>query len=267
MTSIGHLNLYRRTAAQAAVLMLAAVAMKAFYSRASVNELRWILGATKIVVEWITGVRFYFESYSGYTSEDRSFVIAASCSGVNFLIAVFLMLSLRMLWHRRHDGLAWLSIVWIAMLSYAVTIGANAVRISSALWLNSGSHQIAGLDREGLHRLDGILIYFGVILLVYFVYERAARRCSVVGGSGYVFPLVIYYAVTLAVPLMNGALLDAAFMRHAMFVLVTPIVLVCVLLLVIAILFPDGHRKGGAAGAAFFPGDLSPDQAGSGADV
>jgi hypothetical protein len=65
MTSIGHLNLYRRTAAQAAVVLLAAILIKAFYSTASVNELQWILWPTKVVVEWITGTRIYYESYSG----------------------------------------------------------------------------------------------------------------------------------------------------------------------------------------------------------
>jgi exosortase K len=267
MTSIGHLNLYRRTAAQAAVVMLAAAAMKAFYSTASVNELRWILWPTKLVVEWITGVRFYFESFAGYTSEDRSFVIAASCSGVNFLIAVFLMLSMRILWVRRSDSVAWWSILPIAALSYAVTIGANALRISSALWLNSGSHRFAGLDREELHRLDGIMVYFGAMLLVYFAYERLERRDRYGSWRGYAFPLGVYYLITLAVPVTNGALSDAVFVRHAVFVLVTPVVLVGVLLLATTLLFRDRHREGGAARAAFFPGDLRADQAGTGADV
>jgi exosortase K len=267
MTSIGHLNLYRRTAAQAAVVLLAALLIKAFYSTASVNELRWILWPTKVVVEWITGTRFYFESYSGYTSEDRSFVIAASCSGVNFLIAVFLMLSLRMLWVRRRDSVAWLPLLSIVLLSYTVTIGANALRISSALWLNSGQHSFAGLDREELHRLDGIMVYFGVLLLVYFAYERLTPRKQVVGWRTYVFPLSVYYAVTLAVPVMNGALGDAAFMQHSVFVLVTPVVLMGVIVLAAAILFRDRHRESGTAGAAFFPGDFGADQAGTGADV
>lgn len=267
MTSIGHLNLYRRTAAQAAVVLLTAAGLKAFYSDASVNELRWILWPTKSVVELITGVRFYFESYSGYTSEDRSFVIAASCSGVNFLIAVFLMLSLRMLWNRQRESLEWRSILSIAALSYAVTIGANALRISSALWLNSGQHSFAGLGREDLHRLDGIMVYFGVLLLVYLAHERLTSSKSAVGWRAYVFPLSVYYAVTLAVPAMNGALGDTAFMRHSIFVLVTPVALISVVLLTAAILFRDRHREGGAAGAALFPGNFGADQAGSGADI
>ena len=267
MTSIGHLDLNRKTAAQAAVILVAAWVLKAFYSTASVNELRWILWPTKLVVERITGVRFYFESFAGYMSEDRSFVIAAACSGINFLIAVFLMLSLLMLWDRRRGGIAWLSIVGIAAVSYAVTIGANALRISSALWLNSGSHEFPGVDRDELHRLDGIMVYFGVMLLVHAAYKRSARRDGNRAWRSHIFPLAVYYAVTLLVPAMNGAPRDPEFLRHAVFVLAMPVVLIGVLMLVVEVLFRDGHRKGGAATAPFFPCDVCADQAGSGADV
>jgi hypothetical protein len=52
---------------------------------------------------------------------------------------------------------------------------------------------------------------------------RAFRRTAL--------PLVSYYAITLAVPLANGAAQSAAFVSHALVVLVVPpvaIVLVCV---------------------------------------
>jgi hypothetical protein len=52
---------------------------------------------------------------------------------------------------------------------------------------------------------------------------RAFRRMAL--------PLASYYAVTLALPLANGAALSAAFLEHAVVVLVVPliaIVLACV---------------------------------------
>src|SRR6185436_18980102 len=87
--------------AQLVVVIFCAGAVKLYYSTASVNQLRWILVPTTAMVELVTGSRFEFESYAGYISSDRSFVIAASCAGVNFLITAFLMLSLRKLWTAR----------------------------------------------------------------------------------------------------------------------------------------------------------------------
>ena len=80
--------------AQFAVVLAIALALKLFYANASVNDLRWILAPTACLVELVTGETFRFESYAGYMSGDHSFLIAAPCAGVNFLITAFLMLAL-----------------------------------------------------------------------------------------------------------------------------------------------------------------------------
>src|SRR5712691_8663665 len=87
--------------AQLVVVVLCAAVVKLYYSTASVNQLRWILAPTTLLVELVSGSRFEFESHAGYINSDHSFVIAASCAGVNFLITAFLMLSLRKLWRAR----------------------------------------------------------------------------------------------------------------------------------------------------------------------
>src|SRR5688500_12683491 len=86
---------------QLVVVLAIAFALKQHYSTASVNELRWILAPTTAIVELITGSQFQFESHAGYMNKEGTFLIAASCSGVNFLLTAFLMLSLRRLWQRR----------------------------------------------------------------------------------------------------------------------------------------------------------------------
>ena len=83
--------------AQWVVVLLCALTLKLYYSAASANQLRWILAPTTLFVELVSGVSFEFESHAGYISEDRSFLIAPSCAGVNFLITAFLMLSARKL--------------------------------------------------------------------------------------------------------------------------------------------------------------------------
>ena len=121
--------------AQLIVVLLCGVAIKMFYSTASVNDLLWILAPTKFLVELTTGVGFTFESYSGYMSSDHSFVIAASCSGVNFLITAFLMLTLGKLWRGRSQSIASSFIPLSFAFAYLTTIVANTARISTALYI------------------------------------------------------------------------------------------------------------------------------------
>lgn len=118
--------------AQFVVVVLCALAMKLYYSTASVNQVRWILAPTTVLVELVSGRQFEFESHAGYLSSDRTFLIAASCAGINFLITAFLMLSLRKLWKDRLQDLPWRIIPLAGLFAYVATVVANTARISIA---------------------------------------------------------------------------------------------------------------------------------------
>ena len=213
-----------------AAVFLLAYALKSFYSSASVNDLRWILAPTTFFVELITGKQFTFESQAGYMSSDHTFLIAASCSGVNFLVISFLVLGLgeiRRVWHRR---VQWRALP-IAMLSaYIATIIANTTRIIVALY--SQNIQTSWIDHDELHRVQGIVIYFGFLLALFIASERSASvegsvwNIGSIDMSRSVHLLVIYYAVTLGIPLVRGSYRDPGFWQHAPVVLLIPIALI-----------------------------------------
>lgn len=256
-----------KAAAQFVVVLLLAGLLKLHYATASVNDLRWVLWPTSVLVECITGTKFAFEPHAGYMSTDRSFLIAGSCAGVNFLVAAFLMLSLGRLWKSRGDGLSWISVPATALLAFTLTIVANTARISSALWLISAPHSFAGMTRDEIHRLDGILIYFGILLLVFVISDRSDKGDSLGRLRRFLFPLAIYYAVTLAIPLANGAFLRGGFWRHAAFVVAVPVLLVTVAAPVTEFLFRDPERKKVPAAAPNVPRDLGVNEVGTRADI
>src|SRR5688572_28607690 len=130
-------------------------ALKWHYSTANVNELRWILAPTAALVQIATGTGFEFESYSGYMSADRTFLIAAPCAGVNFLIVCFLMLAVR----NFGEG-ALLRLPSILLAAYGWTVMANTVRIAIAL---PGAGVRDWADAEERHRIEGILVCFAFL--------------------------------------------------------------------------------------------------------
>lgn len=222
-----------RLLAQLTFVLLAAGSVKQYYSTASVNQLHWILAPTTVAVEFVTGSSFEFESFAGYVNSDHSFVIAASCAGVNFFITAFLMLSLGNLWRSRR--MAWWFLPSAGAIAYLTTIFANTVRIATALRLHGRSIELAGMNPNQLHRLEGIVIYFGFLLLLFVVSEKfagnnptAERHSSWLRQA--LFPLVIYYATTLGVPLFNsiyrGGAITADFREHSLFVLSAPLILI-----------------------------------------
>ncbi len=208
--------------AQLVVVMLCALALKVYYSTATPDELRWILAPTTSLVELLSGRSFTFESYTGYMSSDHRFVIAVSCAGVNFLLTAFLMLGLRRLWRERFQ-VSWSFLPVTVVMAYVTTVIANTVRICIALEIQQHSVQVSGLSGNQLHRLEGIVVYFGFLLLLFVLTEK---RKATLSRRLVLFPLGIYYATTLGLPLLNGSYKQGIpFFEHSLFVLVFPAIL------------------------------------------
>ena len=200
--------------AQLATVALCALALKQYYSIATANELRWILAPTTLIVELLSGRSFTFESYTGYMSNDHTFVIAVPCAGVNFLITAFVMLALRQLWQGRFESVGWRTLPVSMAVAYVGTVIANAVRICVALEIQRRSFEVDGLTGNQLHRLEGIVVYFSFLMLLYVMVERRFLW----------FPVVIYYAMTLGVPILNGSFHRVGFWEHFGFVMVMPLI-------------------------------------------
>jgi exosortase K len=212
--------------AQVLVVLIGALFLKLCYSTASADQLRWILAPTTLLVELISGTRFSFESRAGYLSSDGTFLIAVSCAGVNFLITSFLMLSLARLFRERSAYTSWGFIPVAALVAYLTTVIANTARISTALSLRRMPLEIGSLSPNQIHRLEGIFIYFGFLLLLYLVTEqlRSEKPWSIRPRT--FFPLVIYYATTLGIPLLNGGYRHGTeFWEYSLFVFVIPLFL------------------------------------------
>ena len=56
--------------------------------------------------------------------------------------------------------------------AYVTTVIANAVRICVALEIQRRSFEVSGLNANQLHRLEGIVVYFGFLMLLFVVMER-----------------------------------------------------------------------------------------------
>ncbi len=214
-------------AIQIVTVLAVALALKYHYSVASVNSLRWILEPTRLLVGAVTSHTFRFESYAGYLSDDRTFIIAASCSGVNFLIIAFLMLNAGQLYRERR--LTWTQIGISMLVAYFATLIANTVRIAVALQMMNYDLRIGDLGDEDIHRIEGIVVYFGFLLLLFFVSEKIADRTrpnpsTLIRRS--LIPLVVYYIATLGIPLAGGAYREMAFWQHSVFVIVIPLIVI-----------------------------------------
>lgn len=177
--------------------------MKYYYSQADVRSLRWILGPTARWVEALSGIPFVYVPEMGYANHSLRFLIAPSCSGVQFLIITASMLIFTFV-HRLDDccffhhtnskkdspekslstirrpnhgstlartgkGLCW--ILASLLLSYLFTVFVNGLRIIVAIYLPSfleRFHVFGGfLTADRLHTMIGAVVYFAALLTIH----------------------------------------------------------------------------------------------------
>ena len=210
--------------------------LKRYYADAPVDDLRWILDPTTRGVAALTGVPFEWDAGQGYFSRERLFVIAKVCAGINFLIAAF-GLTAWMLGRRVVSVGSLAAVLALSLLTaYLAAVVVNAARISFALWLAAHSGEHAWMTAEQAHRMEGIAFYFGGLLLLYAFLIRFERPFDLAQGRPFdlaqgrrsvATPLAWYYAITIAIPLLNGAAARGLpFVEHTLFVLIVPLLFI-----------------------------------------
>jgi len=194
--------------------ILAAYALKRFYSRASAGDLAWILAPTARIVGWLRGETLV-PGPAGWAAPDGSYVIAPACAGVNFLIVAFAV-SVLGFSHRPGSPvrrLGW----WVGSLigAWTLTVAVNTCRILAAVDLYRLG-PVAGLTPEAAHRLLGIGIYLGALWGLFAGLDRATGGSSGIGAALLVSGL--YLGMTVVTPLLNGASRQPGYAGHAMMV-------------------------------------------------
>jgi exosortase K len=157
-----------------AVIALAMWGIKRHYASADVADLSWMLKPVARLTALVTGATFEWEAGSGYLCRERFFVIAKPCAGVNFLLAAFgmvgFLLSERVRSLRTGAGLAAVSLV----LAYLTALFANTLRISVALAIAAHASYSGWLSAGRVHRVEGVAVYFGMLVLLHLLMKRFA---------------------------------------------------------------------------------------------
>jgi exosortase K len=162
-----------------AVLM--AWGLKRHYAAARADDLWWILSPVARLVGVMTRTRFALLPGEGYFSRDHLFLIEKSCAGINFMIAAFGMLMLALL-HRVGSRFSAARVLSVSLLaSYSAAVLVNAVRIAIAMWLGAHPAALSAFSAAEVHRVEGITVYFGGLVLLYELVRRLDRGVILAG--------------------------------------------------------------------------------------
>ena len=169
-----------KTCAMAGTALIA-WGLKRYYAAAGADDLWWILSPVARLVGVMTRTRFELQPGEGYFSRDRLFLIEKSCAGINFMIAAFGMLTLALL-HRVGSKLSAARVLSVSLLaSYSAAVLVNTVRIAIAMGLAAHPAALPAFSAADLHRVEGITVYFGGLVLLYELVQRLDRGVMLAG--------------------------------------------------------------------------------------
>lgn len=194
-----------------------ALALKYHYSRASAEELRWILAPTTWLTALFTSGEFTFRVGEGYLNRQQSVLVSPACAGINFLVVALVALMLGFggrFASFRQKGL------WCAaslVVAYLSTLLVNALRISLSVAVAHLAVRITGLTFQSVHRLLGIFIYLAGLLALCLTIQLwlSSRGRGQANGAAPLLALGCYALMTLIVPLLGGAAHNPQYWSHA----------------------------------------------------
>ncbi len=205
--------------------------MKSYYSRAGLTDLKWILAPTSWWASILTGIPFEWEPASGYVNHSVRFVIAASCSGFQFMIIVTATLIYSFIHQMQSMKGRFLWLLASPLTAYPFTVFVNGLRIVMSIYLPPLFQDImtgrGWLTAEKLHTVIGIVSFFFALLIVYHTAgillekrtERRLRKCGDIDvdtcdspHNSFFFrfrkclsPIFWYFFIMLGLPFLNGA--------------------------------------------------------------
>jgi len=161
--------------------VLIAWGLKRHYAAARPDDLWWILSPVARLVGVMARTSFALQPGEGYFSRDRLFLIEKSCAGINFMIAAFGMLMFALL-HRGGSRCSAARVLSVSLLaSYSAAVLVNAVRIAIAMWLGAHPSALSAFSAGDVHRVEGITVYFGGLVLLYELVQRLDRGVILAG--------------------------------------------------------------------------------------
>jgi len=149
---------------------------KVAYTYATTNDLIFLLKPTSKLVSIVTNNNSTYSINSGFYHQNLNILIDKSCSGFNFWMLCFLMLSFLCLKYASTTTFKILTIPIILVISYGITLFVNASRILFSILIENHLKTSSMEKIANTHQLEGIFIYLSYLILVYLGFEYLLKK-------------------------------------------------------------------------------------------
>lgn len=159
------------------IALLVFVVLKIIFKYANTEQLEFLLKPTNKIVEIITNSNSEYVFKKGFYHESLNIIIDKSCSGFNFWLISFLMLSFLLLQNFINKKMRLIVLPLALSLAYFITILVNSSRILIAVFAQNTFIKMHA-DYSWLHQAEGSFVYLFSLVLVYLTTELLLKKIS-----------------------------------------------------------------------------------------
>ncbi|MGB1205019.1 MAG: exosortase K [Chitinophagales bacterium] len=158
------------------IAMALFVLLKFGYTIADTNDLNFLLQPTNKLVEILTGLQSIYSIENGYYYAQLNIVINKSCSGFNFWLLCFLMLTFLSVNYFNKTIHKVSAFVFCFIAAYLLTIFVNSSRIFASIVLLNPSISTFHIKQPIIHESIGILTNLVFLILIYLIAEKILQK-------------------------------------------------------------------------------------------
>ena len=134
------------------------ILLKAVYTLTITNDLYFLLKPTNTLVSLVTNSNANYAPNTGFYHTNLNIVIDKSCSGFNFWMICFIMLTFLSIRYINKTTFKFLTIPVILIVSYFITIFVNASRILFSILID-GQFKFFSIEKTPLHINWKVFLY------------------------------------------------------------------------------------------------------------
>ena len=152
------------------------ILLKYLFTMAENDSLFFLLNPTNKFIEILTNSESIYLASCGYYHEQLNIIIDKSCSGYNFWLICFVMLTYLFLKYSDKNMRKLLSIPIALSFSYFLTIFVNTSRIFASIIIQKQTKSIQENWQPIIHESIGIITNLTFLIITYYITEKYIKH-------------------------------------------------------------------------------------------
>ena len=145
--------------------------LKYYHAMSSTQDLFFMLWPVNKIIQIVLNTETVYLK-TGFYIPSLNILIDKSCSGANFFILTFCVLSSTAPYYLFNIRNSILLFVILFLVAYGLTIGVNAARILSVILLLPLQSNLPWITTRWFHQAEGAVIYLCALLIAYLVIKK-----------------------------------------------------------------------------------------------